>query len=179
MLQIQYVVILMAAIHADVLMDTMVMVSNVSILMSVLIQLTILVIKMNDAEILLDHFIVIVQMVINKVLVVDVLIVLIWMNAPQTVATSVTAMPDAIILMEHMNVTVILDTLEMVSHVPISTNVNKIKALIFVTKIHIVITQKVVGIVNVLLDFEVMVRIVLISTSVMKNPITAICMPNA
>ena len=95
--------------------------------MSVSIQLTILVIKMNDVEIQSDHFIAIVQMVTNKVLEVDVSIVLIWTNVPQTVTISVTKMPDVTILMDHMNVTVMLDTMGMVSHAPISMNVNKIK----------------------------------------------------
>ena len=95
--------------------------------MSVSIQLTILVIKMNDVEIQSDHFIAIVQMVTNKVLEVDVSIVLIWTNVPQTVTISVTKMPGATILMDHMNVTVMLDTMGMVSHAPISMNVNKIK----------------------------------------------------
>ena len=93
--------------------------------MSVSIQLTILVIKMNDAEIRSDRFIAIVQMVINKVLEVDVSIVLIWTNVPRTVTTSVTKMPGATILMDHMNVIVMLDTMGTVSHAPISTNVNK------------------------------------------------------
>jgi len=95
--------------------------------MSVSIQLTILVIKMNDAEIQSGLFIAIVQMVTNKVLEVDGSIVLIWTNVPQTVTISVTKMPGATILMDHMNVTVMLATMEMVSHAPISTNVNKIK----------------------------------------------------
>ena len=82
---------------------------------------------MNDAEILSGLFIAIVQMVTNKVLEVDVSIVLIWTSVPQTVTTSVTKMPGATILMDHMNVTVMLGTMEMVSHAPISTNVNKIK----------------------------------------------------
>ena len=101
--------------------------SLIQILMSVSIQLTILVIKMNDAEIQSGLFIAIVQMVTNKVLEVDGSIVLIWTNVPQTVTISVTKMPGATILMDHMNVTVMLGTMEMVSHAPISTNVNKIK----------------------------------------------------
>ena len=82
---------------------------------------------MNDAEIQSGLFIAIVQMVTNKVLEVDGSIVLIWTNVPQMVTISVTKMPGATILMDHMNVTVMLGTMEMVSHAPISMNVNKIK----------------------------------------------------
>ena len=86
---------------------------------------------MNDVEILLDHFIAIVQMDINKVLEVGVSIVLIWTNVLQKVTTNVTKMPGATTPMDHMNVTVMLDSMEMVSHAPISTNVNKIKVRVF------------------------------------------------
>ena len=44
---------------------------------------------------------------------------------------SVTKISGATILMDHMNVTVMLDTMEMVSRAPISTNVNKIKVRVF------------------------------------------------